>query len=208
MNKTIGIAAALVIAALLALYLLGGSSDESESSVESSDSAGDTTAAKNRVGQGIPRPLRMAGESLEPSEPSVRPGDHRTHVREDGTVVRDHRTSAVSEEVERRVTVPKALSPVQPETLAAVRTALRPGMQRCIKTHAAEAPEGASAQAVLTVSIVDEALTVDTLALSTEGLEDDEDLKACIRDVMQGHQQTVAGANDVAAHSMTFPYAL
>lgn len=214
MNKTIAIVAALAVAALIAIYVFS-SSDGPKSAADKGSAADNSEVAKNtnggqdtRAGQGLPRPLRMAGEASEPSELASGAGDGRRYIRDDGTVVRDHRAEAVSENFERRVTMPKSISPVQPETLAAVRGALRPAMGRCIEAHAPDAPEGSSAQAVLTVSIRDEALTVDTLELSTEGLSEDQALKACISNVMLGHQQVVAGAKDVDAHTMTFPYKL
>lgn len=213
MNKAIGIAAAIAAAAL-AIYLLVGSSDSSQRDAKESASSekGSSAFSEARSGDSEarvmpPRPLRMSSNEPETTHDGVRTR-LSDHVRNDGTVVRDHRSEAFGENLERRVTLPKSLSPVQPVTLAAVRSALRPAMNTCIASHAPDAPEGSSAQAVLTVSIRSEELTVDKLQLSTEGLAEDEELKGCIRDVMLGHTQMVSGAKDVDAHTMTFPYDL
>jgi len=148
-------------------------------------------------------PKRFSGNSKtgERNEP---------YVRDDGTTVRDHRKNAPEPNFERRATLPAAISKVKPKTLAAVRMALRPQMQTCIKEHAGEATSGAKAQAVLTVSITDGLLRVDELAFQSEGLapESDAALGACARAAMLGHEQTIEGSVDVAKHVMTFPYNL
>lgn len=216
MNKAISIAA-VIAATALALYFLLGSSDSPNDKAKKNASSSEASKG-GQSGEGRPvtnidvkgmvlPPLRMSGSKSENS--SVHPEVAvRTYIRNDGTVVRDHRREDFGENLERGITPPKSVSPVQPETLAAVRVALRPAMNKCIASHAADAPDGSRAQAVLTVSIRSEKLTVDTLEVSTEGLEDGEALKACISGVMLGHSQMVSGAKDADAHKMTFPYNL
>ncbi len=164
-----------------------------------------------------PSPKRMKGESGDVAAPkrfsgdgSHSPAPTNTYVRDDGTAVRDHRKNAPEPNLERRVTLPREISKVQPETLRAVRLALRPAMKQCIATHAADAPENSKAQAVLTVSIKDEILRVDELDFQTEGLPPDREttLRDCATSAMLGHEQPIADSPDVDKHVMTFPYSL
>lgn len=122
--------------------------------------------------------------------------------------VRDHRGGASTDGEERSTSLPPNISKVQPATLIAVRTSLRPQMMKCIRDFAGDAEEGASAKAVLTVSISDELLRVDSLQLEVGGLEEAEPFRSCVNEAMLGHEQLVSGTENVEAHVMRFPYRL
>ena len=207
------IAVGVVALGILVFFLVRSpsSSDEAKSgSSENSSAAGDTARRP-------PPPVRMTGTDDDVAAPKRYSGEGsdvaaatREYVRDDGTEVRDHRKNAPEPNLERHITIPKGISKVQPATLRAVRLALRPAMKNCIATHAAEAPEGSRAQAVLTVSITEEQLRVDTLNFQTNGLspETEEALRGCATTAMVGHEQAIAGSPDVEKHVMTFPYDL
>lgn len=207
------IAVAVVALGVLVFFLVRGSSSPKESSKGQAANSG---ALENGV-QRPPPPTRMAGRDTDVAAPqrysgneTNAPATEREYIRDDGTTVRDHRANAPEPSLDRRVTIPKGISKVQPETLRAVRLALRPAMKSCIATHAGEAPKDSKAQAVLTVSITGEQLRVDKLDFQTEGLEaETEDaLRGCATTAMVGHEQAIAGSPDVEKHVMTFPYDL
>ena len=201
--------------AVLGLGFFWFRAPSSVSKADGSESA-KSVASESRPTR-VPPPRRMAGDPSGPAAPKRFSGSGgggevatQDYIRNDGTAVRDHRSEPSEPNFERRPTLPKELSKVQPETLRAVRLALRPQMKECIATHASDAAENSKAQAVLTVSITDELLRVDQLEFQTTGLsaEVEEKLRACVSGVMLGHEQTVAGSVDVAKHVMTFPYDL
>tara|TARA_R110002096_G_scaffold408075_3_gene607037 strand:+ start:11702 stop:12340 length:639 start_codon:yes stop_codon:yes gene_type:complete len=207
------IAVGIVALGLLVFFLIRSPS----SSEKGSESSSENSAASGDSARRPPPPVRMTGNENDVAVPKRYSGDGtevaaatREFVRDDGTEVRDHRKNAPEPNLERHITIPKGISKVQPETLRAVRLALRPAMKNCIATHAAEAPEGSRAQAVLTVSITEEQLRVDTLNFQTDGLspETEEALRGCATTAMVGHEQAIAGSPDVEKHVMTFPYDL
>ncbi len=212
MKKSL-IAVGIVAVVVLVFFLFRSSSSSSNAKTGESESV-------EAVGDGLrrpPLPRRLASGDDSVAEPKrysgdgrKTAGDTREYVRNDGTAVRDHRASAPEPNLGRNITIPKGISKVQPETLQAVRLALRPQMKNCIATHASEAPEDSKAQAVLTVSITGEQLRVDKLDFQTEGLaaETEEALRSCATQAMLGHEQPIAGSPDVKKHVMTFPYDL
>ncbi len=209
---------ALIVAAVVAICVTGffvfrGSSKSS--GAETRESASEEVrgdSPRKRVA-----PKRMRSDSKQPpsakrysGDGQAKPAPQREYVRNDGTVVRDHRANSPEPNLERHMTVPKEISKIQPETLRAVRIALRPAMKSCISEHAGAAEEGSKAQATLTVSVTDGELKVDKLHVGTEGLspEADEAMRACATEAMLGHSQAVEGVEDVKRHVMTFPYDL
>jgi hypothetical protein len=207
------IAVGIVALGVLVFFLIRSSSSSKDNKTSSSENAGSGDDSARRP----PPPKRMAGSDTDVAAPKRYSGDDtqpaansREFIRDDGTAVRDHRSNAPEPNLERHITIPKGISKVQPETLRAVRLALRPAMKNCISTHAGEAPEDSKAQAVLTVSITGEQLRVDTLKFQTDGLsaETEEALRGCATKAMLGHEQPIAGSPDVEKHVMTFPYDL
>ncbi|MCP4444332.1 MAG: hypothetical protein GY811_03175 [Myxococcales bacterium] len=156
----------------------------------------------------------MAGRADDPAVPQRFSGGGRkglkTYVRDDGSIVRDHRGGTSEPNLTSRESQPRDSSKVQPATLRSVRLALRPAMKKCIQEHAADADGAPKAQAVLTVSIKDELLRVDKLDFQSEGLapEAEEHLKNCATTAMIGHEQPIGGSPEVAEHVMIFPYDL
>lgn len=207
------IATGIVAACALAFFWFrSGSSSESPETKARTNEASSTS----RAGSPSP-PRRMRGGENDVVGPRRYSGDQnsstgstRSYVRDDGTAVRDHRGGDREPNLDRRPTLPKELSKVQPETLRAVRLALRPAMKKCIAALGSGAEEGAKAQAVLTVSIQNEELNVDELDFQTEGLplESEASLRECAEAAMLGHKQPIAGSPDVQKHVMTFPYDL
>lgn len=212
MKKGLIAAGVLVVGALVFFWIRSSPSSSAPQTKVSAN--GDVL--ENGVRR-APSPKRMSGAAGDTPNPKRYSGDGtdtasttRNYTRDDGTVVRDHRSGAQEPNLDRRPTLPKELSKVQPETLRAVRLALRPAMKKCIAEHVANAPENSKAQAVLTVSIKDELLHVDKLDFQTEGLVADSEasLGDCASTAMLGHEQPIAGSPDVDKHVMTFPYNL
>lgn len=215
MNKLVAIGV-VIAAVVVAIFVLRSDAEQPTESVTKETVA--ENAAKPAPSS-LPTPVRISAppaKSYVAEEPLGRDEDvdvddyeRRNYVRDDGTVVRDHRDEPGPQNLDRRVSPPKEISPVQPEVLAAVRRSVRPGMMNCI----AEMPEqsleeGAKAQAELTVSIVDALLQVDELVVRTEGVPESEELRSCVREAILGHEVMVEGAKDVKSYVMNFPYRL
>ncbi len=209
---------ALIVAAVLTLGVVGffvfrGSSSSSDAKTRAA--GGKERSVGERLSPNAPMRMRSSGE--QPPTAKRYSGDGttsaqptRTYTRNDGSSVRDHRAAAPEPNLERHMTVPREISKIQPETLRAVRLALRPAMKDCLANHAADAEKGSKAQATLTVSVKDAELTVDKLHFASEGLppEADEALRACATEAINGHTQSVPDVEDVKKHVMTFPYDL
>lgn len=223
--KTGGMVAAGV-ALVAALYLILSSdlcssdlfsSDLFSSSSESTEStSGDTLASVNddstksgndqRSANGKGPVPALAAPIRHGAPPAAKPV--RSYELHDGTAVHDHRDKPSEPNLDGYVVLPKTVSKVQPETLTAVRRALRPAMQACIEQHGQGAAEGARIQASITASITEELLRIDKLRVQISGLEEQEDLRSCVSNKVLGHEQVIPGAQDVAAHRMIFPYDL
>ncbi len=210
-NTWIMLGAGAGLALLAIFFLRGGDSASTDGPRQgragaSAPAHGDSSQDPNtRSTRDVRRRPRLQPATEGATQDVAQP---QTYTRNDGSEVRDHRSNPPKPRLERIANPPSEISPIQPETLLAVRNTLRPAMKDCIANHAADAPEGAMAQAVLTVSISSENLKVDGLEFSTEGLEDDTEFRACVQSAMLGHQQNVAGSADVKVHTMTFPYKL
>ena len=152
-----------------------------------------------REGDTPPPPTRMKSNTGEAGEPL-------TYVRDDGTVVRDHRANPAKPDYERVPVLPASISKVKPLTVAAVRQNIRPAMSACISAHKEAADSDAKAQAVMKISVENETLRIDEVDIQTQGVEDHDAFTACVSDAVLGHEQAVEGSEDVKSHTLTFPY--
>ena len=214
--KLISIAGVLALAAALFFFFSSSSSstDKDEAKATSDSAVEPATGAQYvkpvRAGQGRPASPKRLGAAPNTEPMSDEQWAKRSYELEDGTKVFDHRAKPSEPNAERYVVLPSALSKVQPDTVVAVRRALRPAMNECIATHGQGAVEGGKATATLLVSIEDELLRVDTVKVQIAGLDEAEEeaLRACVSEGILGHEQVVEGSEDVKSHRMNFPYSL
>ena len=136
------------------------------------------------------------------------PGGAVTYTRHDGVVVRDHRANPTPPNLDAYVDLPREVSKVQSPTLMAVQMALRPEVTKCLESHSEGAAPDAKMQILLMTSISSETLKVDQARVTISGLAAEEPLRSCVEGVVIGHEQAVAGHEDVVLHRMVFKYVL
>jgi hypothetical protein len=232
----LGILAAL-IAVLVALYFVFGSDFLAPASSSAVTTSGGDTSAKGDGTSPVHAPRRHSAdksgeespdddddddENAEPAgdeevakwAPGSGPGVTRTrgtskvYTRHDGTIVRDHRPNPPPPDLDGYVVLPDAVSKVKSSTLVAVRRALRVGVTDCITSHGSGGADGAYLQLLLLTSIASENLRVDKTRVKISGLDQEDALRSCVEEATLGHEQAVAGAEDVNLHRMVFRYRL
>lgn len=229
----LGILAALV-AALVALYFVFGSEFLAPASSNAVTRGEGDTSAKGDQTPSVPAPRRHSADKNDEESPAGRdessepagheevaapvpgsvPGVTRTrgttqvYTRHDGTIVRDHRPNPSPPDLDGYVVLPDEVSKVKSSTLVAVRRALRAGVTDCITAHGGGGADGAYLQLLLLTSIASENLKVDKVRVKISGLDQEDALRSCVEDGTLGHEQAVAGAEDVNLHRMVFRYIL
>lgn len=212
-NKKLWIAICLV-AGVAAFFVLRSSQDDSGSE-SSGPRRGDV--ATRRI------PERATGPRVEKSTSDERrrrhseakakgeSGDNDTvveYVRNDGSEVRDHRKNPPLPQLESAARAPaKGVAQVAPIVLMKLRKTLRPEVGQCAEKHAAGV-EDARAQVVVTASIAEEQMNIDKMVITTEGLDDDAERAfiSCVEQQVGDRELVMDGAEDVSAHTMTFPF--
>ena len=213
MNKNLLIAGALVlgIAAFVLLRSSGSSSKESEPS-----------APKARAENARPVPTKRT-RSVRPEIASARrkgiadrvatadqgDGNEPTleYLRNDGSEVRDHRENPPMPQLEATAGAPKSIAKVAPKVVMQLRRDFRPIIEDCTNAHAANDQE-ARAQVVVKTSLVEEMLSIDSLEVSTRGIEASDAFVKCVDEQMRDHTARIEGAADHSGHTMTFPFDL
>ncbi len=152
---------------------------------------------------------RRARRDGEPTYASVEPAHEYT--RDDGATVRDHREGAA--ERGPRIAglsdprqAPPTADQVTPDTVLAVRNALRPGVHECRREHASDAEEGSAVRARVTFSVASERLTVDDVSTTSRGLGEADALESCIESAAYDIALDVGGAEDVQGHPIDLPF--
>ena len=170
--------------------------------------AGSTATARPGVtGQpGQTEPGSAAG-----TEPASERAAPRVYVRDDGVLVRDHRTRAAPPMTSSTVTRPqRAVTKVAPTTVLAVRNAMRPIVHQCW----GDTPTGANTdprlQTQVVISIADTHLTIDDVQASTRDLDEPVagEVRACVMQRMKLVTLEIPGAGDVVGHTLTLPFRL
>ncbi|HUH01970.1 MAG TPA: hypothetical protein VML75_08225 [Kofleriaceae bacterium] len=145
---------------------------------------------------------------VAPSQPSTDAvqDDVLEYVTDGGILVRDHRADKTSPANLDGLPRPRRAARMQPESIAAVRGALRPIVGRCERALAAGSLGTEPVlQIVATVSVQSGRLTVDKVESHTKDIADPE-LGACVRDAFTGHQLDLPGELDVASFDLTHPF--
>lgn len=127
------------------------------------------------------------------------PGGVAEYLRDDGTLVRDHRGADE----------PPPARAVSQDTSVRVRRGLRELFKDCGRQlRARDRKARGRVQAVVTASIRAGRVTVEALDLQIEGLSDSE-YEACVRRLVEGATvDAPAGQRDVDAHTFTVQYAV
>jgi len=209
--------AALAIAVAVGLAFLivsATSSGGSDSSTAQSDGSGIVPEAQ---AADQPKLAAPGGAGVSPTNDGVAPGlpgaapqveaDHTEHIRNDGTLVRDHR-SGNPEPPDPEVSpfVRPTRAAVAPDAIVAVRHALRPGVRRCSAAYAADVGQDARVRVRLQVSITGGQVTVAKTDIKAVNV-DQNDLAACVEQAARNMELTVEH-EDVEHHMLTFPFRL
>jgi hypothetical protein len=182
-----------------------------------------------RSGGAIPRPelplpgLGSADHSAPEGTAQMAPGNAarddgapaagpRVYVRDDGALVRDHRTRDAPPMMSGTVRRPQRdVVKVEPTTVVAVRNAMRPIVYRC----SAETPEtslGAEPrlQGRVVISITDGSLGVDDVVITAVDVQEPaaSQLRECVSQDLKLVTLGIPGAADVTGHALTLPFRL
>lgn len=136
----------------------------------------------------------------------------RVYVRDDGVMVRDHRTRAAPPMMSGTVTRPqRTITKVAPTTVVAVRNAMRPIVYGCLSdTPAHSLGADPRLQGVVVISIAASKLTIDDVTVQTRDVEDPgaNQLQECVVQRMKPVTLAIPGSEDVKSHTVTLPFRL
>jgi hypothetical protein len=160
-----------------------------------------------------------SGPGVRPSLPAVateqsnRAGQlYREYVRSDGTVVRDHRESGVSDpDFVPMVHKPTGPRKLRPEVLIAMRNAMRPIVHKCAERLGDDGlGEKPRLHGQITISIMEGHISVDRAALNVADVAeaDAEALMNCVREPMQQLVLPAQGHEDVSDYMISLPFRL
>jgi hypothetical protein len=195
----LAILAVAVLAVLIYVAVGASKSKAGEPEVRMTEARGRTeivdpaaTARRN-----APRLAQADGDAA--GAPSG-PGDDDTvheYVKDDGTVVRDHRASD-QDVPERKVSAKASID---------IRNDVRPLFKECGKQQRArKRDERGRVQAVITTSIKDGRVRVEGLDLQVEGLTDSQ-YADCVRSSVEGFEMFAPeGQKDVDKHTLTIQF--
>ncbi len=203
--------ASLAVAVLVAVAFLIVSATSSSAGKSSSSpkvrqaSAGGRTEVVDAIPKTRKGHIRAHDSEAPPVAPSIpddgtetTPDGTTVYTKDDGTVVRDHRTAG-----------PRELPPLvfSREATVKVRNDLRPLVQECGKPirRRRDGTKG-KLQADLTLSVSDGRMRVDELDLHVTGLSDSE-YTTCVRSALEGFEMFAPdGQKDVARHTVSLPF--
>ena len=212
--KHVAALAALGLAGLLGLVLLWRASQAAGETAPGT-LADDPTAGASNPSQ---RPRPQLPAAAEGELPSILDVDidagvkgPRVYVREDGVLVRDHRTRATMMSTNELVRPKTGPVKMEPTTIIAVRNAMRPIVFRCAEAiPAASMGEDPRLQGEVMVSIAEGNLRVDDAVMKLADVE--ESAAAPMRDcVVQGVRAihlAAPEAADVTRTTLTLPFRL
>lgn len=195
----------LIAAGLVAMLVALRSSPSEREGVAANAPA--KTPAKPTPATDDPAATRSRLE-VTPTRPSSPDGQDEVleYMTDGGVLVRDHRADKTNPADLDGLPPPRRAGRMQPESITAVRAALRPIVARCEQSLAAGSL-GADPvlQIVATVSVKDGRLTVDKVESHTKDIADT-DLGPCVQDAFAGHQLDVLEEPDRASFDLTHPF--
>jgi len=188
-----GLAVAVIAAVVvLAISATSSNADKRRPNVKLTEATGKTEVVETP-------PARRQAQKPEGSDadPAEKTGGVVESVRDDGTVVRDHRAQEQA----------PILRKMAGTTDVKVRADLRPLFKECGKQlRARDRTARGRIQAVMTTSVTHGRVKVDALDLQVEGL-DDSSYSDCVREQVEGIELYAPdGQDDVAAHTMTIQF--
>jgi hypothetical protein len=140
------------------------------------------------------------------------PAAPRVYVRDDGVLVRDHRTRDAPPMMSGPITRPRhGVVKVEPTTVIAVRNAMRPIVYRC----SGETPETSLAaepriQGEVVITIAKGSLSVDDATIRVADVQEPaaSRLRECVLPDVKRITLAIPDAADVAGHTLTLPFRL
>lgn len=157
------------------------------------------------------RPELPEGE--EASEPQARrrpepAGEYRRHVRQDGTVVRDHRAGAgPPAKKEGAIHVPREIARVESDLVLGVRRALRPMVRECTAQYRQDLGEKPRLQAELAVAVEQGELRVTGGTIQLFDVAEGQ-IDVCVYNQSLGITLPAEGHPEVERHVLTYPFDL
>lgn len=189
-------AAVLAAVVFLAISATSSNADKQKSKVRMTEATGKTEiveppAVRRKLAKLDPGSAVADAETDEGTDGFVE------YIKDDGTVVRDHRGS------EQEIVVRK----VAGTTDIKVRRDVRPLFKECGKQlRSRDRRARGRVQAVMTTSIRNGRIKVDALDLQVEGL-DDSSYTDCVREQVEGLELYAPdGQDDVEKHTMTIQF--
>ena len=167
---------------------------------------------------GAPAPADLAATgqvapgSAAREDGGARAAAPRVYVRDDGVLVRDHRTRDAPPMSSGMIRRPQhTVTKVDPTTVIAVRNTMRPIVYQC----SAEVPETsmgekARLQGEVVISIADKSLSVDKVVIRVADVQEPaaSRLRECVLQDMKLVTLAVPGGADVTGHPLTLPFRL
>ncbi len=213
MNRNLLLVSALVlgIAAFWLLRSSGSGPEETQSSARKTGVVSVRPVPAKRTRSVAPEIAEERRKGIAERVTTVAPDDGNEptleYVRNDGSEVRDHRKNPPIPQLETTASAPKSASKVAPKVVMQLRRDFRPVIEDCKKAHASNDQE-ARAQVVVKTSLVEETLSIDSLEVSTRGMESGDAFVKCVDEQMRDHTAQIEGAADHSGHTMTFPFDL
>lgn len=155
-------------------------------------------------------PTHDGRAAAEPDDLGADPAEPTIYVTDGGVLVRDHRRDRSKppnlDNLPPRLDAPRKM---ESSAIMAVRGALRTVVRGCEKQSVIDATgDSPRVQVVVTVTVVDEQLTVDAVDPQVADVADGAPLAACIRKGFAAASMNVKGQPDVRRFRLTHPFRL
>jgi len=155
-------------------------------------------------------PAPRARPEVEAPEEEESDAGPRVYVRDDGKVVRDHRSGNPEPMMTGGVPVPEKMRKIQASVIYSMRKAMRPLVYACAEEIDTDAlGDDPMIQSEVMISIEDGAVTVDQVAVKLRDIETEADeLSDCVRTSVADLSLTADGHEDVSRYWLTMPFKL
>lgn len=212
----VGSVLVIAIAALIMLVMGTQSDSRAKSSDSGTDHRTQTSSPASKqdpepTGETRTRPELPASSShTEQVEPGKSP--YREFVRDDGTLVRDHRAGNQEPNVSApRIEPPQVPRKAKPEAIIAVRNAMRPIVHKCAEQLDANGfGEHPRLNGTITISIVSGKLSVDRAVIQVADVApgDADVMVNCVTEPMEQLSLAIQGHDDLVRHDLHMPFRL
>lgn len=201
----LGVAVAVGLVALLLAARGGGSSAPKTAAAAPEKEPKQEPSAEEASPTPRPRP-----EVEEPPETDEADGGARVYVRDDGKIVRDHRSGNPEPMMTGGVPVPEKMRKVESRVIYEVRRAARPLVYECAEAlDAGSFGDDPMIQAEIMISVDSGALSVDQVAVKFRDVDaDTDDVAACVSDKVGQVAFTADEQADVSKYWLTMPFKL